>query len=46
MTVPVVDIREMWVTVGDCLVNVSVGMRLSRRVIRGMGMLVMRVVSV
>jgi len=46
MAVPVVDVGEMWVTVGDYLVNVSVGMRLSGRVIRSMGMLVMRVVSV
>jgi hypothetical protein len=44
--VTVVDVREVWVTVGERLVNVSMGMRLTGRVIRCMGMLVVSVVSV
>ena len=46
MPVAVVDIREVWVTVRERLVNVSVGMRIPGRVIRCMGMPVVSVVSV
>ena len=46
MPVAVVDVREVWMTMGEPLVNVRVGMRISARIIRCMGMLVMSVVSV
>ena len=45
MSVPVVDVREVRVTVGERLVNVSVRMRITKRIIRGMGMLVMSVMG-
>jgi hypothetical protein len=44
--VAVVDVREVRVTVRERLVNVSVGMRITRGVIRCMGMLVMSVMGV
>ena len=46
MPVAVVNVREVWVIVGERPVHVSVGMRITRRVIRCMGMLVVSVVSV
>ena len=46
VAVAVVDVREMWVTVCERLVAVGVGMRITGRIIRSMGMLVMRVVAV
>jgi hypothetical protein len=46
VTVAVVDVREVRVTVPEWFVNVSVGMRITWRVIRCMGVLVVSVVSV
>jgi len=44
--VPVVDVREVRVTMGERLVNVSVSVRITKRIIRGVGMLVMSVMGV
>lgn len=46
MPVAVVDVREVQVTVRQCLVGVRMGMRIAGRVLRCMGMLVVSVVSV
>ena len=43
---PVVDVREVRVRVRECLVDVCVGMRITRRIFRRMGMLVMDIVAV
>ena len=44
--VTVVDVREVWVIVRERPVHVSVGMRITGRIVRCMRMLVMSVVSV
>ena len=36
--VPVMDVRVVWVRMGHGVVNVSVGMGLTRRVVRGVAM--------
>ena len=46
MLVTVVDVREVWVIVRERPVHVSVGMRITGRIVRCMRMLVMSVVSV
>lgn len=46
MPVTVVYVGEVWVTVGERFVNVSVGMRITRWVIRCMRMLMMSVMDV
>jgi hypothetical protein len=45
MFVPMVHVRQMWVTVLQALVPVGVGVRLARRIVRRMLVLVMLVVD-